>query len=543
MLSRLRIYNSTLITRKMIREIINFTKNLIEDIPDILTWNAYPDKGLHAFIDIDQDGHWSNTDLKSDIDYVYYDGNNNDSPLLQNAYHYQDASGYITMNKVKAFDSKQKIHSCSPFAIAFNFNDKVPGVKLTKKSTPEEKEKYYTKLHTMRFDVVKSRLADYKSNALKMYGIGTKDNVILYIEGFFSAFIEIIKALQTKNEYKSLKEKDYVHIYLRSVPLEEQERLHNYYISNNIYSGEVTKDNKMGSVDFLTTYNSKKIFLRHQTSFLMNGVSQRFSIEDAFNLLKFCKLIDHNVLPSPLPIVVDQRELNKSIVKIFNEDEEHLSFRNIIKQLFEQKNLKYLSDFYLVNMIKTKDGYQLNDCDFVSTFHYYLDNPIIIANLMESAHKEDKTIVLDDDKKIDTIFGFESIAVRMMFDNRLVYINDDIYQTHYFDELSSKDTNDSIKGILSLAKKYRSAIYDFIYKSKANALNSRIIDDIMLHSILFEIHGDEINGRCEWNQTIKRKLNLWFCLYDYFTDTPIENINIIKNLERRNNMKTTIKEH
>ena len=33
----------------MIREIINFTRDLLEDIPDIRLWNAKPDKGLHVF--------------------------------------------------------------------------------------------------------------------------------------------------------------------------------------------------------------------------------------------------------------------------------------------------------------------------------------------------------------------------------------------------------------------------------------------------------------------------------------------------------------
>ena len=48
----------------MIREIINFTKDLIEDIPDIMEWKVKPSKGLHVFIDIDDNGQWIKQDLQ-----------------------------------------------------------------------------------------------------------------------------------------------------------------------------------------------------------------------------------------------------------------------------------------------------------------------------------------------------------------------------------------------------------------------------------------------------------------------------------------------
>lgn len=60
----------------MIREIINFTRDLLADIPDIRHWNAKPDKGLHVFIDIDDNGQWVNKELKEGVDYAYYDGEN-----------------------------------------------------------------------------------------------------------------------------------------------------------------------------------------------------------------------------------------------------------------------------------------------------------------------------------------------------------------------------------------------------------------------------------------------------------------------------------
>jgi len=106
----------------MIREIINFTENLIEDIPDIMQWKVQPSKGLHIFIDIDENGQWSNQNLQKGIDYEFYDGKNQEIKMWDDCLRYLEISDYITMDKVGKFDKKKKIHSCSPFAVAFNFN-------------------------------------------------------------------------------------------------------------------------------------------------------------------------------------------------------------------------------------------------------------------------------------------------------------------------------------------------------------------------------------------------------------------------------------
>lgn len=76
----------------MIREIINFTRDLLEDIPDIRLWNAKPDKGLHVFVDIDEDGRWINTELKEGVDYTYYDGENEEIKLWDDCIRYQEAT-------------------------------------------------------------------------------------------------------------------------------------------------------------------------------------------------------------------------------------------------------------------------------------------------------------------------------------------------------------------------------------------------------------------------------------------------------------------
>lgn len=346
----------------MIRELINFMNDLMSDIPDIMEWKSQPDKGLHVFIDIDSNGVWINKDLKKGIDYDYFDGKNKNIRLWDDCIRYQEATTYITMNKVKRFDGEKKIHSCSPFAIAYNFNfsdkDKQShGIKTFKKKdkTNNDKIKENNQLiRNKRFEVVSDRLNDYYDNCIRVYNLNMLEanNSQTYkykaeIEGFFASFKDIISCLKRLKAYKQLTEKDYLHLYLRSVPIEEIEKKHKEYIEQQIFNGEFLPDKKHGVVEFLTAYNKKKPFLKHQTCYLKNGISQRFSINDAIALFYLDKLLKRKskCLPNPLPIVVDQREINTAIVKIFNDKKEPLSYRQLLESLFTSTNKKYLSDY------------------------------------------------------------------------------------------------------------------------------------------------------------------------------------------------------
>lgn len=520
----------------MIREIINFTRDLLEDIPDIRLWNAKPDKGLHVFVDIDEDGRWINTELKEGVDYTYYDGENEEIKLWDDCIRYQEATTYITMNKVKKFDSKQKIHSCSPFAIAYNFNfneaDKkvlgIPVLKKADKPSEEDIQKNEALIRNKRYEVICERLSDYKKNSIAVYGMNFKeasDNLFPepsykyknQINGFFRAFPKVSSAINTIKEYRLLKAKDYLHIYLRSVPLEELEKQYRHYVEQEIFSGDVLSDKTHGTVDFFTSYNQKKLFIRHQTGYQIGGVSQRVSTEDAMILYEFMKLLRRKCFPNPLPIVIDKKEINRTIIKLYNESGEKLSTRQILTQLFQKKNIKYLSDFFLFNLRNTMSGYVINDFDFVSLFRFELVPAIHIFNLMEAGYYVNDKMKKDPDIQIQTIFDFEKIAVRTIFNNSLVRIKDDTYVTHYFDDLDPKYVLGG-NMMVDLICKYRKCIYEFIYKSKTGGITRNMIDDMLLTSIITNIRNDKIKGRTEWNNKIKTKLNLWFSLYDFFSN-------------------------
>ena len=534
----------------MIREIINFTNGLLSDIPDIMQWNIQPDKGLHVFIDIDETGNWANQNLQQGIDYDYYDGKNQDIKLWNDCIRYQEATEYITMNKVSKFDKKKKIHSCSPFAVAFNFNfnDKEKselGIKIFKKSDKPSKEELKSNnalIRAQRRTVIEERLKDYQSNSLSIYGIKEKDGDLFsnqpfiygkQIMGFFNNLHKILNAVELIAEYSLLTGKDYLHLYLRTIPIDVQEELHNRYVKQEIFSGEVMLKEHFGSVGFFTAYNQKKPFLRHRTSFLKDGVSQRFSEEDAITLYTFEKLLRRKpqCLPNPLPIMIDGREWNKRVIKLFNESGDTLSFRDLLKQLFAKYNMKSLPNYYLLNLSKTVSGIVINDFDFVPLFRYYLDGDIVVSNVTNSSSLQDKSFEREREICIKTIFDFERVAVREVFNNSLVKIKEDKYVTNYFGEI---DSNYVIGGTLmsNLMQKYRKAIYAYIYKSDTNAINASMFDDIMYQSVLSNIKLDTFeNKRFEWNNSIKKKINIWFSLYKMFNQN-----------DKRENMVTKINE-
>lgn len=63
----------------MIREIINFTENLIDDIPEILQWKIQPSNGLRFSVDLDPEKKRKNKVALYDLDYAFSDAIMNES--------------------------------------------------------------------------------------------------------------------------------------------------------------------------------------------------------------------------------------------------------------------------------------------------------------------------------------------------------------------------------------------------------------------------------------------------------------------------------
>lgn len=521
----------------MIKEIYNFTSNLIEDTPEVTQLKLEPQKGLYVFIDINDNGDWTNIDLIKGKDYDYYDGKNKDILLWKDCVRFQEATNYISMNKVKAFDSKQKIHSCSPFAIAFNFNfsetDKQQwGLKKNKIVSEEEKKELGKEIRDKRLSVVRERLSEYKKNALAIYQLNKIDVADLFstlneeaspniqmVNAFYSRFEEITNRIKVLPEFQNLTEKDYLKVFLRSIPIELQENLHNKYIEDNLLNGEELAEH--GVLGFLTSYSSKKIFTQHKTSSSVKGISYRFTKSEALVLHTFEQMWKRKCFPNPLPIVIDRREINKEIVKIFNEQSEPIQYKELLRLLFDRTKEDALSKYYLLNYRNTKDGMVLNDFDFIPLFRYKFETTLVVENVTEAGIYNDKIFEKDKDDRIDNIFDFERIVLSAIFNNSLVKIKDDKYSTHYFGDIDSKYVSGG-DSMWQLVIKYRKAFYDYVYKSKTNAITAFMFEDMMLQSILVNILQDEINSICK--HRIQSKINIWFSLYSLFNNNKKENI-------------------
>ena len=496
----------------MIREIINFTKDIIEDCPDIMQRNLKPNGGLYIFVDIDEAGNWVNENGVYGQDYLYLKTNDSESSIpISEITALEEEVKRVGTSMNKVLDKSSQIFSCSPYAVVFKkkslTNEKIPGIKGEK---------------------ICKLLPFYFENARKLCPLEEQQRIV----SFESICSIILKGLENfireqADEKKivlidQLKDDEYISIYLRSVSLNDYKKAHDCYLKDKLYNkGEFNKTVNgilYGVSGFLNGLNDKKLFLVHRTACMDEGLCGRISFEEALLLDKFQSLILRKVLPNPLPIAVNQLE-NKLFLKLFHENETPLSYRELIKSLFEQHEIKELSDFYLLNYSKAKD-IVINDIDFVPMFRYYFDKPLLIENVMLAGYKRDEIFEEERDIILKDIFSFEYVVVREIFNNCLVMIKKDgSYKSLYFGEVDLSKRSDNGKFLIyQLIMKYRYAFYEYIYKSKQNAINVLMFDEMMFTSILASIKNEEVKSHFSFNNVIKRKLNIWFSLYNLFNN-------------------------
>ena len=496
----------------MIREIINFTNDIIEDCPDIMQRNLKPNGGLYIFVDIDEAGNWVNENGVYGQDYLYLKTNDSESSIpISEITALEEEVKRVGTSMNKVLDKSSQIFSCSPYAVVFKkkslTNEKIPGIKGEK---------------------ICKLLPFYFENARKLCPLEEQQRIVSFESICGIILKELENFIREQADEKKivlidqLKDDEYISIYLRSVLLNDYKKAHDCYLKDKLYNkGEFNKTVNgilYGVSGFLNGLNDKKLFLVHRTACMDEGLCGRISFEEALLLDKFQSLILRKVLPNPLPIAVNQRE-NKLFLNLFHENETPLSYRELIKSLFEQHEIKELSDFYLLNYSKAKD-IVINDIDFVPMFRYYFDKPLLIENVMLAGYKRDEIFEEERDISLKDIFSFEYVVVREIFNNCLVMIKKDgSYKSLYFGEVDLSKRSDNGKFLIyQLIMKYRYAFYEYIYKSKQNAINVLMFDEMMFTSILASIKNEEVKSRFSFNNVIKRKLNIWFSLYNLFNN-------------------------
>ncbi|APF20554.1 hypothetical protein Calab_1310 [Caldithrix abyssi DSM 13497] len=464
----------------MLREIVNFTKSLS---PEIFFRNLKPSEGLHLVVWLSDNG-----DLEK-CEYEVFKKKQEITTFLKTCLRREINSKCVSMNK--ALDSKKKIHSCSPFSLAF-------------------------KLKTFTSGDAEKRFKDYLRIA-KGYCITDEQNFI--VENFINfctknlpellqnILADIAKKSEEDKKYK-ITEAHYLRIYLGNVSLEEFKNVHMNYLRLKVFNKDefnIKRNNKIyGVSDYLTGYNQKKPFLQHLTATF--EVNNRVNEDDALWLYRFKQLKDNKQLPNPLPIFIDKQELNQEIVTIFLDQEGNISYSDIIRSVHEK--YKDLGNYYLLNI----QGKNIKDFDFVSSFKMYIEPKVRILPIFSYSSK----LI---NRTIENVFDFEKEIVPCIFNNKLIQHTKNGIRYRYFEDI---DYNPKYISTIEyqLVLKYRKAFYDYIYKSKREAINSRIFYEIMQSMILNDLKQDEFkDNRHTKDFAIKEKLNIWFSLYEFF-DQP-----------------------
>lgn len=464
----------------MIKEISNF----VEKIPEYyFTEGLEPSEGLHIWLKLDDNGNLVEKKIymvktskkkKEFFELISSKLVPTDFPndLVLREYY----SGYITMNKV--LDSAKKIHSSSPFVIWFK-KQNVTVIQSLLEEYFKTTKKYYEEKYYDLINKTESFLENNLNNLLTEALEHLKDLKITdYIKIYFDVDLEIIK-----KGYKN---------YLGSKLFNKED----YNINNDEY----------GLSGFLNGDNVKKLFLMHKTSFY--NVNNHISRNEAYKLYLFERLIKNKPkakLPNPLPIFIDQDELNNRVVELYNRDGV-LSFHNIIHKLLEEHQ-KDLTNYYLIFWSK-KDGLTIHDLDFVSRFRFNLEN-FSIENLFE--------IKNSFEGRIKNVFQFETEIVQKIFNNVLIQkTKENSINFRYFDDIEYNPKFMTQTTHLNVLR-YRKSFNDYIYKSKTNSITKSIFNKLMLSSILDDIKHDEIiNNFHTLDRNIKEKLNIYFSLNKNF---------------------------
>lgn len=529
----------------MIRELINFTENLIVDIPDIMQWNVQPSKGLHVFIDIDEQGKWANQNLELGKDYDYYDGKTDLSQLLEKTKVYQINSQLVNQDMNKCLDNDKyehdgiiypikQIQSCSPYVVGFKVKEKKQDIDFIVNGKKKKEKKN-------RFDIIIKRAEKYLLKAIEVCKVndlekgkvsGFKNNIHPIIEAIRVLKINIGKKEVSGND---LSKSDFISIYINDITQDALQRSYSNYTTSklflkNEYNSEVDiKDSTFGLPSFFMIDNEGKPFLKHVTGVQYRGINGRVSAEQIKSLYKFNLLLKNGIFPNPLPIYIDKKEfkINSEIIKIFkNQNFDKYKYREIVEKIFE-KEVK-VNNYYLLNF----NSNYIADFDFVTSFNFEVNQTIENVTEIKNANGNIKPT-----QKIKNVFELE-LEINKLFVkyNNNSKVGSGFLIGNYFGD--KVETQKSFKNYtvkqetLASFYKYRKSIYDYIYKSRRQNLPSSVIDEIMLSAIAADIATDEYKNK-KHNRffSIREKINFWFSLYNLFEKNNLKIKNMVSKIE------------
>ncbi len=460
----------------MITEIVNF----IESLPqEVFSWGEYAQKGLYIELSLDGKGRIVEEE-PPEIELLTAKKDEELSDLLQRCFHRQVLSKHM-FGANRSFDSTNKIfiYTASPFAFGF------------KKKSIKEKE----------WSRIKAGIDNYFKRAKEL--IDSNNEMQLDWANRFELFCreELFDWINTVQEYKELGDNLVTWIYLRGPSVEDFKIIHDRYLECMVLLG----NEDSGISDALSKFPSKKMFMSHQSAPFVEN--RKITRREGLFVWQFFELKRRKVFPNPLPVFIDQRELNNTVIKLYNR-EGTLSWSELIRRIFEDHS-KDLSNYYLFFFV----GNEIADLDFVPSFQYYLRD-MYISQFFRTSYTSE---VEKTPQKIDNIFDFEKDVANVIFNGQLVREN----WLRYFGDIDSKYMSDAT---YVLMMKYRKAFYDYIYKSRRQAISSTMFHDIMWQTIHELIHLDEDMKN---DYRIRERLDIWFGLYHYFDSSNQNSIDMV----------------
>ena len=494
----------------MIQEIINFVDTLPEEI---FTYNLKPKEGLYILLDIDENGNLTNVDgngkiNKSDIEkYLEKDEKENGLSehltLCKKIYLNSQVMG---KGPNKSFNSSLKIFStvATPFGIGLR-----KGVFNADKQTFERKVKAINDY----FKAAKAYVSEDVTfqEWFRRFELFCKKYLLKVIDQH-----EFMRddTKENPNEY-GIKDTEFVHFFLRNPNIADYKKVNQAYFAERIFND--TKETSKGKFGvYATTHvlNESKVFLRHQTGLTEN--IRWLSGEEAAKVEQFYAI--QKFLPKPFPLFVYENE-REELIKVFREDSK-IRYSEIVRKLTKEGKDE-LHNYYLI-FFGGADYSRVIDIDFVSTFQFSTN---IVIKKIFPLNKDDI-----NNQKINDVFEFEQEIVKPILnihpDNYINYFSEEKFDTKY-------TTHNYFNQFL----KYRKAFFDYIYKSKREAISQRMFDDILLKGILDDIRTNEYTVEKDRNENrlkILTKLNIWFSLYHYFHSS---------NYKDNTDMSTKIERH
>jgi len=197
------------------------------------------------------------------------------------------------------------------------------------------------------------------------------------------------------------------------------------------------------------------------------------------------------------PLFINNKLKHETIelLKSGSDDYQKNSFRTIIQQIYKKTSEDNL-DFYLIQYDGNSDFISF---DYITGFGFY--------------------------KNGLSVFQLESILDKSFFDNKLC--------RYYFSEIkppskSSPEEKLKINKIGKTLYRYRTQIFDYIYRAKYNSLNKKDIADIYMESLKIKLK-DFFNSEKKGTLSSIIKMNKnYFILNKYFGGKFMETVERIK---------------